>query len=245
MEILTKDSTVNVTELARRFEVAEMTIRRDLNELKTAGLLVRTYGGGTSTGKLRFTQKVFDDYAPSLEKAAIGKLAAGLVSSGQTIMIDCGVTALQVALHLPKIPEITVMTTSLCVAQTFYGSDVDVVLLGGTLRKEFPGVYGPLTERMLNELRVDTLFMGCDAADSKDGFYTGDIQVSSLDLAFTKIAKKVVIVMESAKFGGRAFVRYARPQDVQTVVTDAGLPLQDRLNLEEQGVTVLIAGKDK
>jgi len=241
IDILANAEQVSVRDLAERFAVSGMTIRRDLDELGKQGLVVRTHGGAVSSGKLRFIHGALPDFEVSKAKAAIGEHAAALVKPGQMIMVDTGTTALEVARHIPRDPSITVVTTSLGVAQELYRSDLNVLLLGGFLRREFPSVYGPMTEKLLGEIRVDTLFIGCDGAFSDDGFYSNDLHVSSLEQAMTQIASQIVVVTEGAKFGRRAFSRYATVQEVNVVVTDSGISTEDRRNLEERGVTVVVA----
>ena len=239
--MLRQGQRVGVRELASRFGVAEMTIRRDLARLQERRLLIRTHGGGVPTERLYFPQGGAAAAAACPEKLAIGRCAARLVSPGQTVMVDAGMTALQVARHLPGNAGITVVTTSLCVAQELFGSAINVLLLGGFLRKEFPSLYGPLTESALRSLHVDVLFIGCDGASSEEGFYTVDLHLFNLEQAMLGIADRVVLVTESAKFGRRAFARFAEPGQVHTLVTDAGLSPQDRANLEESGIKVVVA----
>jgi len=241
MEMLRDEGRVMVSALSERFGVSEMTIRRDLSELEMQGVLTRTHGGAVPTGRLRFLLSAFPHYVMNERKVAIGKLAAGLVKPGQTVMVDTGTTALEVARHLPQDAAITVATTSLCVAQELYGSSLNVLLLGGFMRKEFPSLYGPLTESMLGSFHIDILFMGCDGANSRDGFYTADLHVSSLEQAMIRIAGRVVVVTESVKFGNKAFVRYATPEQINTLVTDPDLRSVDRANLAEHGVHVIFA----
>ena len=223
-----------------RFAVSEMTIRRDLNAMEELGLLVRTYGGATPAGSLRSLNNGPLYHVPP-GKAAIGKTAAALVKPGQTVMFDTGTTALEVARHLPRDINLTVATTSLCVAQELFGSPITVVLFGGILRKEFPSLYGPMTEAMVKNFHVDILFIGCDGARSNDGFYTTEIQHSTLEQAMISIADHVVVVTESHKFAQHAFVRYAPIDGADMVITDPGLTDTDRSNLEERGVEVVIA----
>jgi DeoR family transcriptional regulator of aga operon len=244
IDLLKQEQQVNVRDLARRLDVSEMTIRRDMVHLERQGFLVRTHGGGMTTGKISFLQDGMLSDSISPEKQAIGRVAASLVSPNDTIMLDAGTTALQVALHLPRIEGVMVATTSLCVAQALYGSPLQVLLLGGYLRKEFPSLYGPLTERMLDGFHVDTLFTGCDAANSREGLYTADLHLSSLEQMMIRIADRVVVVAESSKFDKRAFVRFATLDQVHTIVTDPGISEQDKQNFEEQGITVLVAGQE-
>ncbi|MCL5104866.1 MAG: DeoR/GlpR family DNA-binding transcription regulator [Armatimonadetes bacterium] len=241
LELLEQTRQVSIRELASRFAVSEMTIRRDLNELEDQGLALRIHGGAVPTGRLRFLQMGLPNYQAAESKSAIGKLASSLVSPGQTVMIDTGTTALEVARHLSQDADITVATTSLCVAQDLYDSPIKVLLLGGFIRDEFPSVYGPMTEKLLHDIRVDILFIGCDGADSRTGFYSNDLHISSLEQEMIRIADKVVVVTESSKFGRRAFARYATPEQVDILVTDALIDPTDRQALEEHGVNVMIA----
>lgn len=243
LNLLKEQHQVNVKDLAMKLSVSEMTIRRDMAKLEEQGFLIRTHGGGVTTEKLGLPHNILPDANVSPEKAAIGVAAARLVEPGQIILLDAGTTALQVALNIPQDKGIIVATVSLCVAQALYGSNLDVLLLGGYLRKEFPSLYGPMTEKSLSDFHVDVLFAGCDGANTDDGFYIGDLYLSNLEKAMIRIAKKVVVVAESHKFGKRAFVRYAKPEDIDVVVTDNGLSDIDRKTLEEQGVEVIIAGE--
>jgi len=235
LALLQADGRLQVRALAARFGVAEMTIRRDLTALEQAGLLVRTHGGAAPAGALRARPP-----APSPGKTALGRAAAARVAPGQTVMLSTGTTAIEIARHLPRDANLTVATTSLSVAQELFGSPLTVVLFGGILRKEFPSCYGPHTESMVKNFHVDVLFTGCDGAHSDDGFYTAEIQHSSLEQAMISIADRVVVVTESRKFAQPAFVRFAPIESVHTVITDRDLPPDDRRRLEERGVEVVV-----
>jgi DeoR/GlpR family transcriptional regulator of sugar metabolism len=240
MGLLRLSPRLQVRELARRFNVSEMTIRRDLQALEQRGVLVRTYGGGAVSAAGNHPGHL-PAHPESEEKAAIGRKAAELAQSGQTIMVDTGTTALEVARHLPNDPSITIATTSLGVALELHTTQINLLLLGGFVHKGFPSLYGPLTEHNLGILHVDTLFIGCNGADSADGFYANDLQVLTQVQAMMRIADRIVVVADSGKFTRKSFVRYARPSDIHTLVTDGNLPLQDRQALEDQGVTLLLA----
>ena len=241
VDILQKDEGVNVRQLADQLSVSQMTIRRDMAMLEEKGLLIRTHGGGLPADKLRFLHRAFPHYSVTPQKVAIGKLAASQVQPRQTVMVDSGTTTLEVARNLPKDIDITVATTSIWVAQELYGSPFNLVLFGGFIREGFPSTYGPLTEAMLKNFHVDMLFVGCDGADSKDGFYTTDLRTTSLEQLIISISDCVVVVGESSKFSRKAFVRYATPDLIDTVVSDSGLSAADRKNLEDNGIKVLLA----
>lgn len=244
IDILQEEDSLDVRSLAERFGVSQMTIRRDLKLLQSQNLIVRTHGGGIPAGKLRFLRQAFAHYVASPEKVAIGRLAATLVTSGQTVLIEAGTTALEVARNLPPEPSITVATTSLCVLQELYALPMQLLLFGGYTRPDFPSLYGPMTEAMLRSFHVDVLFIGCDGADSKSGFYASNLLISSLEQQMIKITDRVVVVTESVKFGRKGFVRFAEPERVHTLVTDVHLLDSDRKNLTDKGVNVLVASPE-
>ncbi len=239
LELLRRGEALSIRDLAVRFAVSEMTVRRDLNALEARKLLVRTHGGGVAAADLRFLPAAQPCYTASPAKTAIGQAAAALVAPGMTVLLDEGTTTLEVARHMPRDPSITLATMSLVVAQEFFGSDVNVVVFGGTLRKEFPSLYGPLTERFIREFHVDLLFVGCDAARSDSGFYFQNMQLASLTQAMLRIADRVVVVTESAKFQRSAFMQYAVVSEIDTLVTDTGLSPTDHAQLTAHGVTVM------
>jgi|LSQX01.2.fsa_nt_gb DeoR/GlpR family transcriptional regulator of sugar metabolism len=244
VELLESGHRVSVGELAQRFGVSNMTIRRDLSHLEEQGLVVRTHGGGVATGSLRFLHALLSRREASPLKTAIGRRAARLIEPGQTIMVDTGTTALEVARRVPPDTSITVVTSSLLVAEELFGGPAKVLLLGGLLGSELPSVYGPLTESTLAGLQVDLLFMGCDGADSREGFYTADVHLSSLEQAMIRSAQRVVLVTESEKFRQRALVRTAPPEAIHTLVTDRGLSAEDEANLAEAGVRIMFCGEE-
>lgn len=243
-ELLNSEEEVNVQELSDRFGVSQMTIRRDLSLLEDLGLAVRTHGGAVVAGKLRFLRGGFAEQTETPQRKAIGKTAASLVREGQTVLVNGGASTFDLALELPRDLGITLATTSLSVAQALYGSGIRVLVLGGFLRDDSPSLYGPLTEQSLVQFTIDILFVGCDGADSRDGFYVSDLHMASLQQAMIGAAQTVVVVVESSKFDRRAFARFAVPQQIRYVVTDSGLSARDCANLEERGVTVLKAEVD-
>jgi DeoR/GlpR family transcriptional regulator of sugar metabolism len=245
LDLLQKKERVTVRALAEHFKVSPMTIRRDLAELEERSFLIRTHGGGLPTTKLRLLQRAFPNFTVSAEKEAIGKLAASQVGPGQTIMVDSGTTALEVARNLPRNFDLTIATTSIWVAQELYGSSLRLVLFGGFMREGFPSTYGPQTEAMLKEFHAHVLFIGCDGADSRNGFYTNDLLTVGLEQQMMSVAERVILVAESAKFTRKALVRYATADQVDVVVTDSSLSSTDRKNLEKQGVTILVAEEEE
>ncbi len=236
-QLLQTERQVNIHELAVRFAVSTMTIRRDLAVLEAQGLMLRTCGGGMAVAEVSLAGAPATP--PSSEKQAIGLHAAGLVQPGQTVIVDAGTTTLEVVRYLPRAAGITLVTNSLAAAQEMLGTGMQVLLLGGYLSTDEVRIYGPLTEACLANLHADLLFVGCVGASATHGFYMSDLYLTSNVQAMVRAADRVVVVAESGKFQQRALSCYATPSEVSVLVTDNRLPAEERSQLLEQGVEVL------
>lgn len=213
---------VTVAELAKRFGVTAMTIRRDLDDLAGAGKVVRTHGGAMlsrrSVVEFEFSQK---GQLHIEEKRAIGEcITSDLIKDGNTVILDTGTTTLEVARNLVATPKrLTVLTTSLAIASILYSYEtIEVVLLGGTMRRQSPDLSGALTEENLKRFKVDVAVLGADAV-SRDGAYTDDIGVARCSRAIIESAKIRVLAVDASKFDARALFKYADWKDIQNVVT--------------------------
>ena len=139
LQMLKQNFNISVSELSARFGVSEVTIRKDLNLLKERNLLVRTRGGAIlheSRKEDNDTSIRFKKLANYREKKAIGRAAANLIEEGDTIIIDSGTTALQVACNLHRFKNLTIITNALNVAQEVLNyKRFNLILLGGNIRK--------------------------------------------------------------------------------------------------------------
>jgi DeoR family fructose operon transcriptional repressor len=145
-----------------------------------------------------------------------------------SLILDTGSTALEVARELRRIGQLRVLTTSLPIAAEIHDAPgVELVLLGGTLRRGLPDLTGPLAERNLAEFRVDLAILGADAA-TREGIFTNDLSVARVTQGMIASAEEAILVVDHSKFARRSFVKYADWESFQTVITDAGLRTEDK-----------------
>src|SRR4051812_43182520 len=149
LDAVRNDRTAEVVTLAHRFAVSEMTVRRDLARLAHEGRLKRVHGGAVSEREEPpFAQIAIERLA---EKERIGRAAAGLVTDGQTVMVDIGTTTLQLArcLHGRKV---TVVTSSLAVIEELLpDTGIELVVIGGSVRRNYRSLVGVLAEDALRQ----------------------------------------------------------------------------------------------
>lgn len=240
VSLVSKNGEVSVAKLARRFRVSEMTVRRDLAELYRSGRLRRTHGGAVSSragvAEFLFQQK---RNLHAAQKRAIGRRVSEMVKPGMTVCLDTGTTTLEVARALSGTDNLTVLTTSLVIAAELHTQDnIDLILLGGNVRKNSPDLTGPVAEENLSRFRADIAVIGADAVTA-DGVFTTDVRVARLTKAIADSAKMVVLATDSSKFGKTAFARYASFEDIDCVVTDIGCPRSARNWLRRKACKVV------
>jgi len=241
IEELNTNGYISVVEASEKLNVTEMTIRRDFNFLEEQGLIIRVHGGAAPRSPVPNGIDVMMQ-KPRPAQRAIAKETVKTLSAGQTVMLNVGTTVLQIAKEIAssRIP-LTVVTNSMLCAIALYKSQSQVLLLGGSIRKESLDLLGPITENNLDAYHVDVLISGCDGANSTDGFFSSDINLSALEQKAVKIADKVIIVTESHKFSKKSFSKFATIQDVSLLISDEKLSNIDKTNLQNNNTEILIA----
>ena len=248
LQILRENSNVSVSELSKRFGVSEVTIRKDLNLLKERNLLVRTRGGAitSDSGKAEDEMSIrFKKLAHYREKRAIGRAAAELIEDGDTIIIDSGTTALQVACNLHKFKNLTVLTNALNVAQEVLSyKRFNVILLGGYIRNSSESVVGALAESNLKMFYCDKVFLGVDSFNLENGISTPSIEEANINQIMIQRSRKVIAVFDSSKVNKRALAYIADLDQIDAVVTDDGVDKSMRSQLKAKNIKVITVKPD-
>lgn len=237
-ELVALEGAVRVSELVDRLGVSDMTIRRDIEQLAADGLVERVHGGAVAPeGGRRSDEPGFA--AKSLlqraQKRAIARRAARLVEPGSAIGISAGTTTVELARHVAAVPELTVVTNSLPVAQVLHESGVqgqNVILTGG-VRTPSDALVGPVSVAALDMLHVDLLFLGCHGIESRAGLTTPNLIEVDTNRAFIRAARRVAVLADSTKWGVVGLGTFGRLDDVHVFVTDAGLTASARTTLTE------------
>jgi DeoR family transcriptional regulator, aga operon transcriptional repressor len=241
LEKLSRAGRLATAEEALLLKVSAMTLWRDFKMFEEQGIALRTHGGIVSAAN---RQPGFQNMPKSSDfQKKIAKTAVSLVTQNSTVMLSTGSTTLEVARQLLSSgkKDITVVTNCLPVAAIFYQTDFNVILLGGSLRRNSMDLTGPLSGKNLDELHIDMLFTGCDGAIADEGFFTSDLSLAELERKSAQRTKTVVVVTGSGKFGKKALAKFATVGDVQIVITDQNLSRADKTKLEKNKISVMIA----
>ena len=242
LEILNRDGRVLVLDLARRFETSQVTIRKDLEELHAHGLIHRTHGGALPAreGALEDPTLREKEKLHRKEKLRIAQTAAAMVQEGQVVILDSGTTTTAIAHSLRHFHNLTVVTNAVNIAAELSGTAVEVILTGGTLRKNSFSLVGPIAEETLHRLNADILFLGVDGFDVQYGLSTPNLLEAKVNRVMVEVAKRTVAVCDSSKFGRRSLSLIVPPTALHQVVTDRGVLKSDVRLLKKAGIEVTL-----
>jgi DeoR family transcriptional regulator of aga operon len=244
LNLISEAGQVLVQDLSKTFHVSEVTIRNDLEQLEKKNMLIRARGGAIKTESgvgidYQLSEKNKLHYE---EKARIGKRAALLINQHDTIIIDSGTTTMEVAKNLGHLTDVTIICNALnIIGQLIQINSINLIIPGGYLRRNSLSLVGPLAEKNLQNLYVDKVFMGVDGFDTRHGIYTPNIEEAYFNETMIKISKEVIVVCDSSKFFKRSLAYICGISKIHCVITDNGIPDEDKKRLEDAGIKVLIA----
>lgn len=239
---LQKEGKVNVLDLCAALNVSSVTIRKDLKLLEDKNLLFRTHGGGTSSNPYTIDRPVNEkEKIRSEEKMDIGAAAARLIEPNDCIIIASGTTVLSLARNIKPEGHLTVITAALNVATELnHHPQVEVLVLGGILRKSSSSATGLYAERVLDDFSCSKLFLGVDGIDLDFGLTTTHVQEAQLNRKMITASQKTIVLADSSKFGKRGFGRICGLEDVEQIITDRGISDHLVEKLKGTGIEVTI-----
>ncbi|MER7312603.1 MULTISPECIES: DeoR/GlpR family DNA-binding transcription regulator [Streptomyces] len=251
-----KRGGVRVNELTRRLSVSDMTVRRDLDALARQGVIEKVHGGAVPVAEASTHEPGFEAKS-TLELSAkedIARTAAAMAAPGSAIALSGGTTTFALARHLLDVPGLTVVTNSVRVADVFHDaqrtapgngrSGAATVVLTGGVRTPSDSLVGPVADRAIGSLHFDVLFLGVHGISAEAGLSTPNLAEAETNRRLVRSARRVVVVADHTKWGTVGLSSFASLDEVDTFVTDAGLPDGVRQEVEEHLPGLVVAGPD-
>ncbi|MFE9865726.1 DeoR/GlpR family DNA-binding transcription regulator [Streptomyces sp. NPDC005506] len=247
---------VRVNELTRKLSVSDMTVRRDLDALARQGVIEKVHGGAVPVVEASTHEPGFE-VKSTLELTAkedIARVAATMAVPGSAIALSGGTTTYALAQHLLDVPELTVVTNSVRVADVFHTAQrsaatggpragaATVVLTGG-VRTPSDSLVGPVADQAIGSLHFDVLFLGVHGISVEAGLSTPNLAEAETNRRFVHSARRVVVVADHTKWGTVGLSSFATLEQVDTLVTDSGLSAQAREEIEEHLPGLVVAGE--
>lgn len=245
LEMVIEAGQVSITEISERFDVSEMTARRDLKKLDRQGLLRRVHGGAIrSLG--RSYEPPFSTRAIKNQqiKHKIGLKAAELIFDGDSIALDVGTTTLEIVHGLKERRDLTIVTSCLQIANAVVStlsieSNVRLIVSGGIVRPRELSMIGSVPEYVFKNLHVDKAFLGIGGISLEDGLTEYNMEDSRVKQVLIESAQEVIVVTDSTKFGQTTFTTVGPLDAAQKIVTDDQAPPDIVAAIEERGVEVI------
>lgn len=247
-EKLMLDKKVLVPNLAKYFSVSTSSIRNDLTELEERGLIKRTHGGAILPEQME-EQIVMHKSLLQLreetnrpEKESIGRAVVGLLSDGDTIMIDGGSTTHYVVKNLGTVRRLIAITTSFYIFQDLINiPDAEIYVAGGLVNREFKEMIGEIASDSISRFHASKTIIGIDGVSIKSGLTATNPSIASVKRKIVSMSKHLIVVCDHTKLNQICLIPVATIESVHTLVTDANAPLEILDEIRERGVEVIVA----
>lgn len=231
--------SVDVRELADLLRTSEMTVRRDLVQLASMGLIYRTRGGAMkvslATDKHTFANKT----AVNAErKDYICRLAAQEIQEGDVIFMDCGSTVFRLCQFIRN-KRITVITNSLPVMAELLTSDVSINLVGGEVDKERQAIHGLIAEEHMARYQANRAFIGVDGISLVNGLSANSEKEASTATIMARQSDKVYLLCDSSKLETNKYLHFAPLTMFDVLITDQEASTDVITAYRDAGVTLL------
>jgi DeoR/GlpR family transcriptional regulator of sugar metabolism len=243
LELLREDGSAKVISLAKIFKVSEVTIRQDLEKLEQDGFIKREHGGAflknVENSVKSFTILNQDNIE---QKQIIGKEAAKLIKSGETIILDSGSTTTEIAKNLIGRNNIKVITNALNIA-LILGAEpgIEVIVTGGEFKPPTLSLTGQKAASFFEGINVDKLFLATAGISLRSGLTYPSLSDIVVKKAMIDAADVTYLVADSTKIGKNAFASLGALSLIDYIITDASIDQKRAQILREHEIEIIIA----
>ncbi len=240
---LQQRGAVSVAALSEDMGVTMVTVRKDLKALEEQGVLLRSHGGASLPNAFVSDRPIDEKMQIRVaEKQRIAARAVELIEPDEAIIIGSGTTVRAFAQAIPASAKLTVLTGAMNVTLALINHPlVEIVQLGGTVRKSSASVVGHYSEAMLRDFACRKLFLSVDGISADFGLTTSNMMEAHLNMQMIQAVPQAIVLADSGKFGKKGFGKICNLSQVHTIITDDGLPAAYRQDIEQSGVELIIA----
>ena len=238
LNLLKRDGQIIAKDLSQELELSEDTIRRDLRELASEGLLQRVHGGA-----LPASPAIADFTAPesiaTSAKTAIGRAAANMIQAKSVVFVDGGTTAVQLVRHLVPDLEATIVTHSPTIAlELVQHPGIEVILIGGKLFKHSVVAIGAVAIEAISRIRADLYFMGATGIHAEVGLSTGDLEEAHVKRALIASAAETIVLASSEKLNAASKYLIAPINQISGLITEKSVPSAVLAPFRKMGLSI-------
>jgi len=234
---LERQGGVKVSELARRLDVTEETIRRDLVILEEAKLLNRTHGGAVPVESPQAALPYHLREVEQVEaKRSIARRAVQEIEEEDIVFLDGSTTAYQLARIFPDL-RCTVITHSEPIfTELSRRTNVELISTGGLYDRRSASFVGPLAEQIITACQITKAFIGCKGFDLQRGFSDASVRHMQLKRSVIHGSDRVFILADHTKFDARSRYYFAAAREIHGIISDRPVDERQQAELRKLGI---------
>lgn len=224
IELLMIKKVLKISELTEELEVSVDTLRRDLNLLTKKGKIEKIYGG-VKLVESKFGESSMDERLIShlQEKELIAQKCCEYINDGECIFIDSGSTTYQIAKYIKNIKNLTVVTNSIPVVMELINSDVELIIIGGKIRRNEKSVIAYDYLFNFKELNLLKAFIGASGITIEKGISDYNLEEANTRKKIIDLSKEIYVTADSTKFGKDVTIGIAPLDKIDYIITDSNL----------------------
>lgn len=238
LKFISQTKTAAVEELAAKFGVSAMTIRRDLDKLKYSGKVERCHGGVVVRGEVDLLEKSIRN---QWEKGLIAKKCLELINEHQTIFLDSGSTVYEIAKLICDREDLTIVTNDLKTASLLWSGNVMLMVCGGLVQRSTGSVIGPFAEEMIHHIRFDLSFMVAACIDENMDVLTPTVEKAFFKREVMKKATQNYLVVDGEKFGKRSLIQVCELGQYTGIITEKIFTQEEKKEFEKRQIKIIQA----
>ena len=221
LEIIKERKYCTVTFLSKQLFVAPITVRRDLAEMESAGLITRCYGGATvPEHENREVPFEIRNKSNFFTKEKIAKKAAKLISEGDVVFLDASSTVSHITEYLTAEQNLTVITNSTLVAEKLKEKHIRCYLTGGMPIENSYALVGSIAEQTLSEVYANICFFSAQGIDENGVVSDQSESETLLRKLMIKNSKKQYFLFDDSKYNKRFAFKICEAKDISNVITN-------------------------
>ena len=246
LDIISREGKVKVNELSALFDISEVTIRMDLADLETNGMLTRIHGGAVSSYKTYHNMSLQQRLVANQEKKiAIANKIVSMIEENDTIMLNSGTTTLQVFRAIPQKMNLSFVTNSIPIAlEAGNNPNFNVVLLGGTINSKYQFVYGDEALSQLERYHADKLILSVDGINMQNGLTTYYEREAAISKMMMSRGATRIIAADSTKIGRTAFAKISDLNEADYIITNESSATNEEIHALSKSVQNIITVKE-
>lgn len=242
LKLLEEADILSVSDLSEKLNSSMMTIRRDLEDLESKGIIKKVHGGALLLKKNNLQPSFYERITEySEEKERIGKAAAGMIKEGDIVFFDGGTTSLAVADNVSSELKFTAITNNaMTVSKLCSKSHVNVIAIGGEVHHSSFSAVNNIAIELINRFNADIAFISTKAFSYPEGLFEAELPLIEVKKAMVNKAKQVILLVDHSKFETKSLCKSVPLNCIDTIVTDKKSPADILENLKKDGKNIVL-----